>query len=167
MTASADCTIRKWDMTTLECLYVYEGHTSRVQKLIVTGEFIFSSAYDNTARMWLFEHEDNFEGNDGDPCLRTFMGHTKGVYPLIFIPSEDFDLTDGATINPGDTLLTGSADQVGKYLQQNLGAKKLVGWPRRFFCNRNEAAAKQTKSFAKTFGRFPRSMLYTYDSKTF
>ncbi len=120
VTASADCTIRKWDMTTLECLYVYEGHTSRVQKLIVTGEFIFSSAYDNTARMWLFEHEDNFEGNDGDPCLRTFMGHTKGVYPLIFIPSEDFDLTDGATINPGDTLLTGSADQVGKYLQKTL-----------------------------------------------
>ena len=38
------------------------------------------------------------------------QGHGKGVYPLIFIPAEDFDVTDGATINPGDTLITGSAD---------------------------------------------------------
>ena len=28
----ADSTIRKWDMTTCECLFVYEGHTSRIQK---------------------------------------------------------------------------------------------------------------------------------------
>ena len=32
ITGGADSTIRKWDMTTCECLFVYEGHTSRIQK---------------------------------------------------------------------------------------------------------------------------------------
>jgi WD40 repeat protein len=45
---------------------------------------------------------------------RTFKGHGKGVYPLIFIPAEDFDLTDGATINPGDTIISGSADMTAR-----------------------------------------------------
>ena len=31
-TGSADSTIRKWDMATCECLFVYEGHKQRVQK---------------------------------------------------------------------------------------------------------------------------------------
>ena len=45
---------------------------------------------------------------------RTFKGHGKGVYPLIFIPAEDFDLSDGATFNPGDTIISGSADQTAR-----------------------------------------------------
>ncbi len=32
VTGSADATIRKWDMTTCECLFVYEGHSGRIQK---------------------------------------------------------------------------------------------------------------------------------------
>ena len=32
VTGSADSTIRKWDMTTCECLFVYEGHKARIQK---------------------------------------------------------------------------------------------------------------------------------------
>ena len=32
ITGSADSSVRKWDMTTCECLFVYEGHTARVQK---------------------------------------------------------------------------------------------------------------------------------------
>ena len=32
ISGSADCTIRKWDMSTCECLFVYEGHTARVMK---------------------------------------------------------------------------------------------------------------------------------------
>ena len=32
VTGSADCTIRRWDMATCECLFVYEGHTARIQK---------------------------------------------------------------------------------------------------------------------------------------
>ena len=32
VTGSADSTIRKWDMTSCECLFVYEGHKARIQK---------------------------------------------------------------------------------------------------------------------------------------
>ncbi len=31
-TGSADCTIRKWDITTCECEYVYKGHTGKLHK---------------------------------------------------------------------------------------------------------------------------------------
>lgn len=32
ITGSADSTIRKWCMTTCECLFVYEGHSARIQR---------------------------------------------------------------------------------------------------------------------------------------
>jgi WD40 repeat protein len=41
------------------------------------------------------------------------QGHTKGVYPLVFIPGGDDFVGGGsgeAAINPGDLLITGSAD---------------------------------------------------------
>ena len=43
-------------------------------------------------------------------------GHGKGVYPIIFIPSdeESEDLSDGPTINPADVLITGSADMTAR-----------------------------------------------------
>jgi WD40 repeat protein len=55
-----------------------------------------------------------FCSNLSNASCRTFKGHGKGVYPLIFIPAEDFDLTDGATINPGDTIISGSADMTAR-----------------------------------------------------
>jgi WD40 repeat protein len=79
-------------------------------RIIVTGDFIFSSSYDKTAKAWLFDTSNIDEREEEKACVRTFKGHGKGVYPLIFIPAEDFDPNDGATINPGDILLTGSAD---------------------------------------------------------
>lgn len=80
----------------------------------MTGDFIFSSSYDKTAKAWLFDTSEIDEGDEASACIRTFKGHTKGVYPLIFIPAEDFDPNDGATINPGDTLITGSADATAR-----------------------------------------------------
>ena len=52
--------------------------------MIVTDEVIFSTSYDKTAKVWSFdtEHIDN----EDDGCIMTFKGHTKGVYPLIYIP---------------------------------------------------------------------------------
>lgn len=117
ITGGADSTIRKWDMTTCECLFVYEGHTSRIQKVLLTGDFIFSSSFDKTAKAWLFDVSDLGEGNEERACIKTFKGHQKGVYPLIFIPSDD-DLDEeegeGPTIRPGDILLTGSADNTAR-----------------------------------------------------
>ena len=44
------------------------------------------------------------------------QGHSKGVYPIIFIPCEDDTevVSDGPTINPGDILITGSADTTAR-----------------------------------------------------
>merc|ERR1712241_1528889 len=114
ITGSADTTVRKWDMTTCECLFVYEGHTARIQKILLTGDFIFSSSFDKTARAWLFDVSELGEGNEERACIKTFKGHQKGVYPLVFIPASDDlgeeDSGEGPTIKPGDILITGSAD---------------------------------------------------------
>ena len=138
ITGSADSTLRKWDMTTCECLFVYEGHTARVQKILCTGDFIFSSSkslmimttsslkktsrssftgYDKTVKAFLFDTSELDEGSEDKACIRTFKGHNKGVYPLIFIPAEEsycLPDTQGPVINPGDLLISGSADSTAR-----------------------------------------------------
>jgi len=116
ITGSADSTIRKWDMTTCECLFVYEGHKSRIQKMLIMDDFIFSSSFDKTSKAWLFDTSDIQDGQEEEACIRTFKGHGKGVYPLIFIPANDEfeDDTPGPTINPGDILISGSADMTAR-----------------------------------------------------
>lgn len=50
------------------------------------------------------------EGSEDKACIRTFKGHSKGVYPLIFIPAEEslvLQNEDGPVINPGDLLISG------------------------------------------------------------
>lgn len=104
-------------MSTCECLFVYEGHTARVQRLLCTGDFIFSSSYDKTVKAWLFDTSELDNGSEDKSCIRTFKGHSKGVYPLIFIPAEDSFVTgneEGPIINPGDILISGSADSTAR-----------------------------------------------------
>ena len=70
--------------------------------MICTGDFIFTSSYDRTARAWDF---------DSGECVRVFRGHKRGVYPLIFIPAEqDEDEDDVDLDSSNDVLITGSAD---------------------------------------------------------
>ena len=38
VSASADRTMRKWDMTTGECVFIYTGHTSLINRIISTGK---------------------------------------------------------------------------------------------------------------------------------
>jgi hypothetical protein len=45
--------------------------------------------------------------------LFVMQGHTKGVFPMVFIPAfggEAAASASGPVINPGDLLITGSAD---------------------------------------------------------
>lgn len=42
--ASADRTIRKWDLGTGSCIFTYEGHFGQVNRIIVTGDFLFRHA---------------------------------------------------------------------------------------------------------------------------
>ena len=107
LTGSADKTVRKWDMSTCECVLVFHGHTSLLNRLICTGDFIFSSSYDRTARCWDF---------DTGECVRVFDGHKRGVYPLIFIPSDEENVSPETFDWDGnkDLLLSGSADHTAR-----------------------------------------------------
>lgn len=39
ISGSADRTIRKWDMTNGQCIFIYSGHTSLINRLVCTGKF--------------------------------------------------------------------------------------------------------------------------------
>ena len=118
ITGSADKTLRKWDMNTCDCVHTFRGHNSLINRIICTGDFIFSSSYDRTARCWDF---------DTGECIRVFNGHKRGVYPLIFIPADEEEVTPENFDWDGnkDILITGSADftarswsfETGKTLQ--------------------------------------------------
>jgi WD40 repeat protein len=45
ISASADKTMRRWDVTTGECVMVYSGHTSLIYRIICTGKLDFSDLY--------------------------------------------------------------------------------------------------------------------------
>ena len=97
-------------------------------RILVTGDFIFSSSYDKSIKAWLFDTSELDEGNEDRACIRTFKGHSKGVYPLSFIPSEDAGFsTEGLAINPGDILISGSADHNARSWSFDTGGCLKVG----------------------------------------
>ncbi|PRD27955.1 UNVERIFIED_CONTAM: WD repeat-containing protein 86 [Trichonephila clavipes] len=108
LSGSADCSIRKWCLTTHECLFVFEGHTNRINKLLCAGDFLFSSSVDHTARAWTLVTK-KYDAMD-DVCLQKFEGHSKAVYPLVFIPDDESPL-DGKTFHRNDIFITGSSDK--------------------------------------------------------
>ncbi|CAF1333500.1 unnamed protein product [Adineta steineri] len=110
ISASADQTIRKWDMLNGQCMFICTGHTSLVNRIAHTGNFLFSSSYDRTARCW-----DFLTGN----CIRIFRGHHHGILPLLFIPAnhdaeEENTFEEEMHIYTKDILITGSQDTTAK-----------------------------------------------------
>ena len=108
----------------------------------MTGDFIFSSAYDKTAKAWLFDTNDLDAGHEADACVKTFSGHTKGIYPLIFIPAEEtvgVEVTTKQEIHPGDILITGSADQTARsWSFETAGCLKVTHIESKLFSQRLE-----------------------------
>ncbi|CAF0911586.1 unnamed protein product [Didymodactylos carnosus] len=108
ISASADKTLRKWDMSLCQCLFIFTGHTSLISRVICTGDFIFSTSYDRTARCWDI---------DSGTCVRVFRGHKHGVLPILFVPSEQDEadlLDDEIDIYTKDVIITGSQDNTAK-----------------------------------------------------
>jgi WD40 repeat protein len=85
ISASADTTIRKWDMSSGTCILAFLGHEATVNKIVSVGDFIFSVAYDKKARCW--------DADTGE-CVRVFSGHKNNVTSLLFIPCEKENLND-------------------------------------------------------------------------
>ncbi|UYV66207.1 WDR86 [Cordylochernes scorpioides] len=141
LTGAADNTVRKWALGSARCLQVFEGHSARVARLLCTGDFVFSTAHDRTARVWLFTPRQGetpafrvFQSiiNAGRILLngallpyvimngkcrylhgRMFQGHTKAVIPAVFVPAADNPLV-GRSVHEADVLLTGSADHTAR-----------------------------------------------------
>lgn len=65
VTGSADHTIRVWTIENGQCLSVLEGHLSIVNHVICEGQFILSTSYDKTARVWSIYRTNQF-------CLQVF-----------------------------------------------------------------------------------------------
>ncbi|KAK8754015.1 hypothetical protein OTU49_008024 [Cherax quadricarinatus] len=114
ITGSKDTTIKKWDMATAACEYTYTGHTGRVNRVICSGEFLFSTSHDKTARAWLFHTHDVHDPSQA--CIRVFEGHTGVVSAVIFVPGQDTGVPDdnGFNINPSDILITASFDNTAR-----------------------------------------------------
>jgi WD40 repeat protein len=54
ITGSYDNTARMWDLTTGQCLMVFEGHTDSVHSVCLTPDNtrLITGSYDNTAKFW-------------------------------------------------------------------------------------------------------------------
>ena len=69
-TGSADTTIKKWSLTTNECLFTYESHTSKIHKILATENLLFTTSNDKTAKVW---HTNlTKQANRDRPLIRTF-----------------------------------------------------------------------------------------------
>lgn len=76
LTAGADKTIRKWDVTNGQILNVFEGHTDCVRGLaVINGVNFLSCSNDATVILW------NIEGN----ILKTFEGHENFIYDICIL----------------------------------------------------------------------------------
>ena len=101
--SSGDWTVRIWNLTTLTCKFILNGHTDQVAGLKqISVTTLASSSYDNTIKLW-----DITSGQ----IVRTMSGHTSFVMWSIDILSD----------NLGDSLVSGSFDQNIKIWDLNTG----------------------------------------------
>lgn len=76
LTAGADKTIRKWDLTDGRLLNIFEAHTDCVRGLaVINGQHFVSCSNDATVKLW------SMDGN----VLKTFEGHENFIYDLCIV----------------------------------------------------------------------------------
>jgi WD40 repeat protein len=86
ISASADMTLRLWDVPAGKCVRVFTGHTHSVHAVCFSpdGRFALSGSCDASLRLW-----DLANGN----CVRTFIGHTATVRSVSISPDGRFALS--------------------------------------------------------------------------
>jgi WD40 repeat protein len=86
LSASADRTLRLWDIATGQTVRIFEGHTSWVSACAFSpnGTFALSASGDRTLRLW-----DIATGQ----TVRVFVGHSDGVNSCAFSPDGKLALS--------------------------------------------------------------------------
>lgn len=146
--ASADKTIKIWELNTGELRQTLSGHTSFVNRLLISpdGSYLLSASADKTIKVW--------DLNTGE-LHHTLEGHTSFVDELLFSPDGQRLVSSGAdktirvwdwqrgellhtlaghagfinrvAIAPdGETLISGSADKTIKIWSLSTGAERLT-----------------------------------------
>jgi WD40 repeat protein len=79
VSASADDTLKLWDLDTGTCVHIMEGHKWRTESLAVTpdGRRLISGGWDKTLRVWDI---------DTGRCLLVLEGHTDWVKSVAVTP---------------------------------------------------------------------------------
>jgi WD40 repeat protein len=88
--ASADKTIKLWDLDTLECLKTITGHEDSVRSLISgkNDDQLISGSSDKFIKVWSIENS---------ACLTTLSGHLSSIYALAL--AESGELCSGSYDN--------------------------------------------------------------------
>ena len=69
LSASADKTIRMWDIDTRRCEHVLEDHARPVLSLSVCGNKLFSGSYDYTIKVWSLDTLQRLKTLSGEALL--------------------------------------------------------------------------------------------------
>ena len=89
ITASADTTVRIWDIPSMRCTHVLEDHRRPVLSLVVTDDYIFSGSYDYTVKVWDWNTKRK---------VATLRGHLDAVRALIICDGKLFSGSYDGTI---------------------------------------------------------------------
>ena len=87
VTASADSTVRIWDIPSKRCIHVLEDHRRPVLSLASTDDYIFSGSYDYTVRVWDWATQRR---------VATLRGHTDAVRALVVVGSRSQYVCSGS-----------------------------------------------------------------------
>ena len=107
ISASADKTLRVWDLASGQQLRILEGHSDTVEDVAVTpdGKKAISASSDKTLRLW-----DLASGQQ----LRVLEGHTEGIHSVVITPDGKYAISSSY----GSTDRTLFSDSFDKTLRQ-------------------------------------------------
>ena len=86
ISASADNTIKLWNINNAKCIRTFQGHTDKVSvvKILSDGNYFLSASADNTIKLWDIRKEEE---------IRTFYGHEKTINSISIMKGSDFFLS--------------------------------------------------------------------------
>ncbi|KAG7986718.1 hypothetical protein I3843_03G096100 [Carya illinoinensis] len=90
---SMDCTIRVWNLETLQCIQTLKEHTAVVMSVLCWDQFLLSCSLDQTIKVWVATESGNLEvtyTHNEEHGLLTLCGmHDSEAKPILLCSSND------------------------------------------------------------------------------